>query len=84
MTKKTINLHRIAAEIQAVQDQLRTARVTASASDAARLDLKIAGLESLHEEAQGLCSRTYAVWSNEDVAVDPPSPSAADRRPRVD
>jgi hypothetical protein len=84
MTKKTINLHRIAAEIKAVQDDLREARVTASASDAVQLDLKIAGLESLHEEAQGLCSRTYAVWSDEDVAVGPPSPRAAAPRPGVD
>jgi hypothetical protein len=81
MAKKSINLHRIAAEIENVQEELRAARVVASPAEAAQLDLKIQGLESLHEEARGLCVRTYAVWGGDDASVEaPPAQPASPRR----
>jgi hypothetical protein len=85
MAKKTIDLHRIAAEIRSVQERLRAARVVASPAEAAQLDLRIEGLESLHEQARGLCGRVYGVWGPPDVVLDPPPAAApAGRRPRAD
>lgn len=81
MTKKTITLHRIAAEIRSVQEELRAARVTASPSEAEQLDLKIAGLESLHDATKALCGRVYGAWGPPDVVLDPPAVTDPAGRP---